>query len=125
VEIKTYTSAPGSDPTTERFNPLIVKSIRRKAVIGNPNPACILTNHCERTNLSFRLFTRRLTRKTICYSKKLLNHKRAIALTIAHFNFCRVHSAHRMTPAQAAGLTDHPWTVAELLTTDPYYHRAN
>jgi hypothetical protein len=53
--------------------------------------------------------------KTLGYSKCLRNHRLAVALQIAHYNFCRVHSAHKMTPAQAAGLTDHTWTVPELL----------
>jgi hypothetical protein len=39
-----------------------------------------------------------------------------LALLFAHFNFCRVHSAHGMTPAQAADLTDHQWTIAEMLS---------
>jgi hypothetical protein len=62
-----------------------------------------------------RLFNRRFTQKTLRYSKKLANLKHAVALLVAHFNFCRVHSAHHMTPAMAAGLTDDVWTVEELL----------
>jgi len=65
-----------------------------------------------------RLFTRRFTRLTLGYSKKLQNLKYAVALFVAHFNFCRVHSAHKQTPAMAAGLTDHVWTIAELLSSD-------
>jgi hypothetical protein len=53
------------------------------------------------------------------YSKKLADHKHAVALMVAHFNFCRKHSAHGMTPAMAAGLTDHVWTVQELLGFQP------
>jgi hypothetical protein len=68
-------------------------------------------------NLSARLFNRRFTRLTLGYSKKLANLRHAVALFIAHFNFCRVHSAHKQTPARFAGLTDHTWTVAELLQT--------
>jgi hypothetical protein len=49
------------------------------------------------------------------YSKKLENHMHAVALFVAHFNFCRKHSAHGMTPAMAAGITDHVWTIQELL----------
>src|SRR5438034_542070 len=49
------------------------------------------------------------------YSKKYENHCPAVALFIAHFNFCRIHSTHGQTPAEAAGLTDHAWTVEELL----------
>jgi hypothetical protein len=67
-------------------------------------------------NLSVRTFNRRFTRLSIGYSKKLENHKLAVALFVAHFNFCRVHSAHKQTPAMAAKLTDHVWTVEELLT---------
>jgi hypothetical protein len=45
----------------------------------------------------------------------LENLKVAIALYFAYYNFCRVHSSLRVTPAMEAGLTDHVWTVAELL----------
>jgi hypothetical protein len=72
-------------------------------------------SHVERTNLSVRLFTRRYTRLTMGFSKKFENHKYAVALFIAHFNFCRVHSAHKKTPAMAAGLTEKPWTIEEML----------
>jgi hypothetical protein len=41
---------------------------------------------------------------------------------VAHFNFCRVHSAHGLTPARAAGLTDHTWTVKELTEASAYPH---
>ena len=68
-----------------------------------------------------RLFNRRFTRLTLGYSKKLDNHRHAVALFIAHFNFCREHSAfnpEKLTPAIAAGLTDHTWSVKELLTNE-------
>ena len=76
----------------------------------------VTMSHAERANLSVRLFNRRFTRLTLGYSKKLENHCHAVALFVAHFNFCRVHSAHKQTPAMAAGLTDRVWTVQELLT---------
>ncbi len=97
-------------------NPLTVIGIKRKARIGNPDMDVATTCHAERTNLSVRTFTRRFTRCTIGYSKKVENLRHAVALFIAHFNFCRVHSAHSKTPAQAAGLTEKTWTIAELLT---------
>jgi hypothetical protein len=52
---------------------------------------------------------------TLGYSKKIEFLRYATALFIAHFNFCRKHSAHKLTPAQAIGLTDHTWTTEELL----------
>jgi IS1 family transposase len=96
--------------------PKTVVSIQRQPKIGEPDMALATTSHCERTNLSVRLFNRRFTRLTLGYSKKLENLRHAVALFIAHFNFCRVHSAHKQTPAQAAGLTDKAWTIIDLLT---------
>jgi hypothetical protein len=59
---------------------------------------------------------RRLTRLTNAFSKKLENHKAAVTLYIAFYNFCRGHQTHKgATPAMAAGLTDHVWSIAELL----------
>jgi hypothetical protein len=62
-----------------------------------------------------RMQLRRLTRLTNAFSKKLANMKAAIALHFAFYNFCRVHSTLRVTPAMEAGLTNHVWTIAELL----------
>jgi hypothetical protein len=98
------------------YNPLAVVAIKRQHRCGNPDMKLATTCHAERTNLSVRIFTRRFTCKTLGYSKKLENLRYAVALFVAHFNFCRVHSAHGRTPAQAANLTDHHWTIEELLT---------
>ena len=58
---------------------------------------------------------RRLTRLTNAFSKKWANLKAALALYFAWYNFCRVHKTLRMTPAMAAGIADHIWTIPELL----------
>ncbi len=83
--------------------------------IGRPDFARISTSHIERANLSVRMHLRRLTRLTNAFSKSLDNHKAAIMLYIAFYNFCRVHQTLKATPAMAAGLTDHIWTIQELL----------
>jgi transposase-like protein/IS1 family transposase len=84
--------------------------------IGRPDYARISTSHIERANLSVRMHLRRLTRLTNAFSKKLENHKAAITLYVAFYNFCRPHQTHKgATPAMAAGLTDHVWSIAELL----------
>jgi IS1 family transposase len=98
------------------FNPLVVVGIKRKCRIGNADLSEATTCHAERMNLSLRLFSRRFTRKTLGYSKKLSNLRHAVALFAAHFNFIRKHSAHGMTPAQSAKLTDHQWTIEEMLS---------
>jgi len=69
----------------------------------------------ERSNLSVRTSLRRFTRLALGFSKKLDNLKATVALYIAWYNFCRVHQTLRRTPAMAAGITDHVWTIQELL----------
>jgi transposase-like protein/IS1 family transposase len=114
TEIKMY----GHDAEGQRrYSAPPLTGTRRRSRIGSPIRSKINTSHAERCNLSVRLFNRRFTRLTLGYSKKYENHCHAVALFIAHFNFCRVHSATGKTPAQAAGLTDHVWTVADLLGT--------
>lgn len=99
-------------------SPLTVIGIKRKSRIGNPDMNMATTCHAERTNLSVRTFTRRFTRCTIGYSKKLANLRLAVAMFICHFNFCRVHSAHNKTPAQEAEITNQRWTIEEILTAE-------
>ncbi len=99
----------------DTFMPRRLIGLRRHRKIGNPDMMLATTAHAERTNLSVRTFTRRFTRCTLGFSKKLDNHKLAVALFVWHFNFCRVHSAHGQTPAQAVGLSEKAWTINELL----------
>jgi hypothetical protein len=75
----------------------------------------ICTSHVERQNLTMRTFLRRLTRLSLGFSKKLDYFRHAIALHFAYYNFCRIHRSLRVTPAMEAGITDHIWTLKELL----------
>jgi hypothetical protein len=54
-----------------------------------------------------------LTHPTNAFSKKLENFEAAFALNFAYYNFCKTHTAIRMTPAQAAGIEASAWTVAD------------
>jgi hypothetical protein len=69
----------------------------------------------QRAGVTMRMHMRRLTRLTNAFSKKLSNFKAAVGLYFAYYNFVRVHKSLRMTPAMAGGVTDHIWTVSELL----------
>ena len=82
---------------------------------GAPNHDRISTSHVERHNLTIRMGNRRMTRLTNAFSKKWENHQASLALTFAYYNFCRVHSTIKVTPAMKAGLEDHPWTLEELI----------
>ena len=75
----------------------------------------VCTSHVERQNLTMRMSMRRLTRLTNGFSKKFENLWAATCLHFAHYNFCRVHSSLRVTPAMEAGIADHVWTIRELL----------
>ena len=83
--------------------------------LGNPDLDQVTTNHIERFNLTVRTQLRRHTRRTNAHSQKLGNHRAAIALLIAHYNFCRVHETLRVTPAMEFGLARHIWNVEELI----------
>ena len=113
TELKVYGKAKATG--NQYYNPMVVVDIKRQRRIGESDLTMSTTCHAERTNLSVRTFTRRFTRCTIGYSKKLANLRHAVAMFVCHFNFCRKHSAHGKTPAMAAGLTDHKWEIAELL----------
>jgi hypothetical protein len=115
TETKRFTKDPRFTDKRAYFAPKVLK-IYRMPRIGAPDLKRATTNHCERTNLSLRTFTRRFVRSTLNFSKKLENHRHAVAIFVAFFNFCRAHkSLGGKTPAMAAGLTDHVWTVVELL----------
>ena len=58
---------------------------------------------------------RRFTRLTIGFSKKVENHAAMVSLHFMHYNFCRKHQTLKTTPAVAAGITDHVWTLRELV----------
>lgn len=101
--------------TLGRYSPPKLVSIRRVAKIGQPEKMLISTSYAERQNLTMRMHMRRLTRLTNGFSKKLENFKAAVALYFGYYNFCRVHKSLRQTPAMAGGVTDHVWTVPELM----------
>jgi hypothetical protein len=86
-----------------------------KIRIGEPDPSRICTSIVERGNLTMRMSIRRLTRLTNAFSKKWENLKAMLALYFAYYNFCRIHSTIRCTPAMEAGITRTVWTIRDLL----------
>jgi IS1 family transposase len=98
-----------------RYSPPRITEVISKIRDGRPDLDHICTSHVERQNLTMRMQMRRFTRLTNAFSKKLANLKAACALHFAHYNFCRVHSSLRITPAMAAGLTSEIWPLSRLL----------
>jgi transposase-like protein/IS1 family transposase len=111
----------GSAPVAvTRYSPGKIKEVRRKRVIGEPKVDRISTSFAERMNLSIRMSVRRMTRLTNGFSKKWSNHEAMLDLFFGVYNFCKVHGTLKTSPAVAAGLTDHVWTIRELLEkTEP------
>jgi IS1 family transposase len=99
-----------------RYSPARCIGCDMKVVSGNPDPKHVSTSYVERQNLSMRMSIRRFTRLTNAFSKKVENHAAAVALWFAYYNFCRVHQTLRVTPAMEAGLSDHVWTLTELIS---------
>jgi hypothetical protein len=106
-----------------RYSPARGIGCDMKVVSGKPDPKHVSTSFVERQNLSMRMSIRRFTRLTNAFSKKLENHAAAVALWFMYYNFCRVHSTLRVTPAMEAGICDHVWGVEELCDLLPENHK--
>ena len=114
--VKTYSLPSGARQAEARYSAGYVTGTILKPLVGRPSLSHISTSYIERQNLTMRMCIRRLTRLTNGYSKKWENLKAAIALHFAWYNFVRVHHTIKTTPAVKAGLTDHVWTLREMLT---------
>ncbi|MGA2556041.1 MAG: IS1 family transposase, partial [Verrucomicrobiota bacterium] len=112
--IKLYGKEQG--PILEaRYSPPACIGTRKKCISGNPVRGLVSTSHIERQNLTVRMGNRRFTRLTNAFSKKLENHKHHAAIHFMHYDFCRIHSSLRVTPAMEAGITDHVWSLEEVV----------
>ena len=103
-----------SEQEARRYSPGKCIGCDMKTVLGNPDPAHVSTSYVERQNLTMRMSMRRSTRLTNAFSKKVENHAAAVALHFIHYNFARIHKTLRITPAMAAGLSDHVWSYEEI-----------
>jgi IS1 family transposase len=109
--------------TTEQDSPDWYKSAKfvrtvPNPVSGNVDEDRISTSHIERMNLSVRTYLRRFTRLALGFSKDRKYLDAAVTLFVAWYNFCRIHKTLRVTPAMEANLTDHVWSVAELISSE-------
>jgi hypothetical protein len=106
----------GAEPAGEaRYSPPKCIGARKDEILGFPKEEHISTSYVERQNLSMRMGMRRFTRLTNAFSKKIENHRHAIAIYFMHYNFVRVHQTLRCTPAMEAGVTDRLWSMADLV----------
>ena len=95
------------------YSPPVCIGTQAQTITGSPDPSKVSTSYVERQNLTMRMGMRRYTRLTNAFSKKVENLAHAVSLHYMHYNFARVHQTLKATPAQAAGVADHKWSLRE------------
>jgi IS1 family transposase len=114
----------GAEPEGEkRYSPSQCLGAETRIIKGSPDSKQISTSFVERQNLTMRMGMRRFTRLTNGFSKKVDNLKHAVALHYMYYNFARVHKTLGVTPAMAAGISDHVWTIEEILSLEKFQNR--
>jgi len=122
--VKLYGEAPES--MKGRYSPAECTGIVKTRIEGNPDPKHVSTSYVERQNLTMRMSMRRFTRLTNAHSKKFANHCHALAIYFVWYNWARINSAVRMSPAMAAGLTDKLMDMADIVRiVDAYENSSN
>jgi hypothetical protein len=106
----------GNDAEPEtRYSPAECIGTQRVKITGRPDSEHISTSFVERQNLTMRMQMRRFTRLTNAFSKKVENHVWALAFHYMHYSFCRIHKSLRVTPTMEAGISDHVWSIQEIV----------
>ena len=106
----------GADAAGEkRYSPAECIGAVKHRIEGDPDPKYVSTSFAERQNLTLRMSSRRFTRLTNAFSKKIENHALSVALHYMNYNFCRIHKTLRVTPAMAAGVTDKLWGIGDIV----------
>jgi hypothetical protein len=112
AQLQKIYGAPEESDT--RYSPAVCIGCALKVVSGDPEPKHVSTSYVERRNLTMRMGMRRFTRLTNAFSKKVDNHAAMVAIHFLYYNFGRIHKTLRVTPAMAAGLSDHVWSLEEI-----------
>ena len=110
--IKLYGPAPDA---AKRYSPPTCVGARKERWTGNPDSKHVNTSCVERQNLTMRMSMRTLTRLTNAFSKRIDNHCHALALYFVWYNFVRIHTSLRVTPAMAAGVSDRLWEMKDIV----------
>ena len=110
--VKLYGPSPDGP---RRYSPAECIGAVKTPIEGNPDPNHVSTSYAERNNLNVRMHSRRLTRLTNAFSKKIENHAHAMALHFMYYNFVRIHKTLRTTPAMAANITKRLWEIGDIV----------
>jgi IS1 family transposase len=105
-----------------RYSPPRLTSTKRAIITGDPNPKHISTSYVERQNLTMRMHMRRFARLSNAFSKKTEMHAHSVALHFMYYNFCKIHSSLRVTPAMESGIANHAWSIEDLIALLDHRH---
>lgn len=112
---KKFATPIGVVEAARRYSPAPFIGVSVSVEAGNPRKDRICTSFVERANLSVRHFNKRFARLGMGWSRKLENHCHSVALFVAAHNFVKWHNTLGTTPAVGAQITDHVWSVEELI----------
>src|SRR6266478_4893597 len=110
--VKLYGESPDAE---KRYSPAVCIGAHKTRIEGNPDPKHVSTSYAERQNLNVRMHTRRFTRLTNAFSKKIGNHAHSVGLFAMYYNFVRIHKTLRTTPAMAAKVTERLWEIGDIV----------
>jgi hypothetical protein len=113
--VKLYGNDSDASSPERRYSPGECIGAMPTVVTGRPDPRHISTSFVERQNWTVRTTMRRYTRLSNGFSRKIENHMAAVALNYFAYNFIKIHSSLRVTPAMAAGVTERLWSVEDLV----------
>jgi IS1 family transposase len=99
----------------KRYSPAECIGAHKEVIEGKPDPKHISTSFAERSNSNVRMHTRRFTRLTNAFSKKVENDAHSVALFAMYYNFVRIHETLRTTPAMAAKVTERLWEIGDIV----------
>jgi hypothetical protein len=111
--VKVY--GESSESAKGRYSPAECTGCMKQRIEGNPDPAHVSTSYSERNNLNVRMHSRRMTRLTNAFSKKMENHAHAMALHFLYYDFVPIHQTLKVSPAMAAGVTKRLWEMKDVV----------
>jgi len=105
----------GHSQDETRYSPAGFVGAVKEQIVGIPERELVSTSYIERQNLTMRMSMRRFTRLTNGHSKKIENHIHAISLHYMYYNFAKIHSTLRCSPAMAAGVSNALWSIDDIV----------
>ena len=113
--IKHYGPSPDATGPERKYSPGECCGISKRRVLGKPRKAFVSTSYVEKHNQTMRQHMKRFARLTNGHSKKIDNHVAMVALYTCWYNFARINSAVRMSPAMACGLEQRLWEIGDIV----------